>query len=80
MIMPITAYYAFILKCRDCGEEVEVGPTREFIEAKTDKNLTAYYDPQTEKLVGVSEGSGDSFECKRCHAHNWSEEVRNEDV
>jgi len=67
----IKSVMGFILPCRLCGSGVFVGPTKEFIE-KGSGSRTAYYDPSTSKLVGISLGTGASFECIACHAVKWA--------
>ena len=68
----LSTYYAFVVKCRICGGEVEVGGTKEFNE-KGSGERTAYYHPATHKLCGVSEGTGDTFECLPCHVVKWAD-------
>ena len=74
----VKSIYGFKLPCRVCENEFLVGPTNEFTEARTDKKLTAYWAADAtagDKAVGVSEGTGDSFECCPCHAVKWIEET-----
>ena len=74
----VTSFYGFKLPCRLCGAEFLVGPTSEFTESGTEKELTAYWAADAvegDKAVGFSEGTGDSFECKPCHAVKWMKET-----
>ncbi len=74
----VTSLYGFNLPCRICSAELLVGPTSEFIESGTDKELTAYWAAgaaEGDKAVGFSEGTGDSFECAPCHAVKWVKET-----
>lgn len=73
--MSVEVTMGFILPCRSCGCEVMVGGTRDFTETNGEIR-TAYYDAQTRRLAGISEGTGDSFECLPCYAVKWHEEQR----
>jgi hypothetical protein len=79
MTMTITSYFCAMLKCRECGAEVQCGNTQEF-EEKGTGNVTGYYDPQTGHICGVSEGTGDTFECISCHANKWVEKQHSSNV
>ena len=61
----VGSFYCFVLKCHDCQAEIRVGPTQEFEEKGTGKQM-GYYDPETGRICGVSQGSGDTFECMPC--------------
>ncbi len=77
--MNIQTYMAFVMKCLDCGLEVEVGPTHEFTEADIDAQRRAYFHPQSnegDSAVGISEGAGDTFRCMVCHALKWAQAKR----
>ena len=67
----VTATYGFILTCKICGREIMVGQTKEFEESGTGWK-TAYYDPNTAHIAGVSNDTGDSFECILCHVIQWA--------
>jgi len=69
----ITATVGVILPCRICHQKVLVGDTQDFKEKETKKQLTSYYSPKTGRLIGISEGTGDTFECLPCHAMAWKE-------
>lgn len=68
--MAIESYYTFILTCRVCRQQIEVGHAEKFVEKGTGEK-TGYYHPVTGKIVGVSEGNGSTFECMPCHAVEW---------
>lgn len=70
----IRSIMGFNLPCRCCGDTLLVDQTQTLVEKYTNKNITAYFAADAradDKAVGYSEGTGDSFECKRCHAVNW---------
>lgn len=74
----IHTYIGFKLPCRICGVEHIVGECREFVEKKTNRKLTAYWHAEAvdgDKLIGISEGSGDTYECMPCHALKWVAET-----
>lgn len=76
--MKVKSIMGFVLPCRVCGEKHIVGETREFIENGTNRKLTAYWHADADegdKLIGVSEGNGGTYECMPCHAVKWAEEV-----
>jgi hypothetical protein len=66
----------FVLPCRECGSEMQVGPTRAFSEEGLGPR-TAYYGPRPWEdhepvgLCGISEGTGGTFECLPCYVTNW---------
>jgi len=67
------SFYGILLRCRICNAEVLVGPTRQFRRRwwpSYRPDRTAYYaaDFTKHRVVGVSEGDGDSFECISCCA------------
>jgi hypothetical protein len=75
--MKIKAIYSFVLKCKICGREVSVGDTQEFKEKGTKDNLIAYYSPEVNEegkliIMGISQGTGDTFECFPCHVLKWA--------
>jgi len=71
-MMSVTSYFCANLSCRECEQEVQVGNTAEFEEKGSGLMLTGYYSPQTGCICGISEGTGDSFECMPCHAMKWA--------
>jgi len=74
--MAVQTYVAFILKCLDCGLEVEVGPTHKFVGADSGEPRRAYFHPQAnegDNAVGISSGTGSTFRCIQCHALRWAE-------
>jgi len=73
--MSITITEGVTLKCRLCNSEVSVIGAVEFNESGTGKR-TAYYDPATHNITGVSEGLGDTFECFQCLAMKWIEHAK----
>lgn len=70
----VTMTCGFSMKCRICGAEVIVGNTHEMTEQDTNVRLTAYADANTGFLAGVSNGSGDDFQCISCRAIWWAAE------
>jgi len=75
----------FKLPCRICGEDFLVGAHSEpFAEARTGTMLTGYWsadaENEAERPIGYSEGAGDNFECKWCHAVKWVGQVKEMDA
>lgn len=68
----VSQRYSFVLPCRECGKEFNVNQTKEFVESRTDKKLTAYYELPKQYVIGFSEGGGDTFECFYCHVIKWN--------
>lgn len=65
----------FSLPCMDCGETLLTGYAEEKGLAKyTNEPTTAYWAADADegdKPVGYSQGTGDTFRCKLCHAFRW---------
>lgn len=81
----ITSVIGFKLLCRVCKCEFIIGDhSKPFPEAETWTILTGYWSADAphddekylERPIGYSEGTGDSFECKWCHAEKWAAQVK----
>lgn len=61
---------AFVLRCRQCGHEVEADGTAKYLRDGVER--TAYFHPDMEGpptwagVVGTSDGTGDTFVCLAC--------------
>lgn len=77
--MNVVSTYSITMTCRLCHKQVGVtfGVTP-LVEMGSGKNLSVYYSPDASAVAGVSEGSGDSFECLHCHAARWYEQYGRE--